>query len=703
MKILVRGLWARRKMTVIFLLGVLVPSLFVCYLSWKSYSKRREAFRSVIESQLWMAGETAIESIERSLQEYESKILSPENFSPLSDLRERRQEWSESSLLSKEKIFVLDADFRILFPRAGSESPPFVGWEEFPSDSPFARLFRRAEYLEFTQQKFGQAAELYQKCVLSTPVKQLQAFALERYGRCLVQTKRHDEADRVYRKLYEEYGEVKNRVGVPYGLIAALFWPYASLQNRVERNVLEMLVGALDKLRNGEWSLNKSGYDFYSQEIDAILKRELSEEKYPELYQSYIRILEKPSLYLKELEFEKLLAENVTPLLKEKVIRAQYSNEPLKGRLPVTCDESYFLVSYSRLRDFSTDQFFYAGFCWNLDALRNQKIPEIASALEQASDIRVSLIDEDPPNDPLSENNGNLQDDMSVTFRQFPFPWRFVVTPGSLEELRITGLRENILHGVLVVLIVGLISLAASLVVRDITRESETIRHKTDFVQNISHELKTPLTLIRLYGEILRDKKTLPEEDRHEASEVIIGESERLSQMINNVLDFSRIERGEKEFNMKTDHLAGVVKKTLESYRDHLEKKGFRIREEIQNDLQSMVFDREAMASVLINLITNAVKFSPERKEVSVRLFKREDEVFLQVEDKGMGIPKKEIPKIFERFYRTQNKASPSSRGTGLGLTIVKHIIEAHGGKIEVESQPGKGSTFSIILPVRRG
>jgi len=648
-----------------------------------------------------MAGETAIESIERALQEYESKILSPENFNPLSGLRQRRQEWSESSLLSKEKVFVLDADFRILFPQVESDSPPFVRWEEFPSDSPFASLFRRAEYLEFTQGKFAQAAELYQKCILSTPIKQLQAFALERYGRCLARTKRNNEASRVYRKLYEEYGQVKNRVGLPYGLTAALFWPYAVRDQPIERNVLEMLVEALDKLRNGEWSLNKSSYDFYSQEINLILKTELSEEKYPELYSSYIRILEKPSSYLKEMEFEKLLAENVTPLLKEKVSLSQYSNEPLKGRLPVTCDESYFLICYSRLRDISSDQFFYAGFCWNLDDLKNEKIPEIASALERASGIQVRLIDEDQPNNLLSENNGNTRDAVSVTFRQFPFPWRFVVTPGTLEDLRTTGIRENILHGVLVVLIIGLISLAASLVVRDISRESETIRHKTDFVENISHELKTPLTLIRLYGEILRDKKTLPEDDRHEASEVIIGESERLSQMIDNVLDFSRIERGEKEFNMKTDHLAGVIKETLESYRDHLEKKGFRIREEIQNDLQPMVFDREAMASVLINLITNAVKFSPERKEVSVRLFRREDEAVLQVEDKGIGIAKKEMNKIFERFYRVKKMAYSDSKGTGLGLTIIKHITEAHHGKIEVESQPGKGSTFSVILPVR--
>jgi signal transduction histidine kinase len=701
MKIFVQGVWARRKIIVVFLLGILIPSLCVCYLSWTAFSKRREALSSAIESQLWMAGEAAVESIERALQEHEDGILSPENFMPLSTLRDRRQEFDESSLLSKEKIFVLDADFQIVFPQAGSEDISYVQWEQSPSDSPFTSLFRRAEYLEFKQEKFAEAAEFYQRCILSTPINQLKAYALERYGRCLILTKRYHEAIRVYKKLLVEYGQYKNRVGLPYGLIAGLLWhEIAQQQQQMQGDVFEALIDVLDKLKDGKWSLNRSTYDFYLQEIDLLLKNGLSEEKYPELYKSYNRILEKPSLYFKELEFEKLLAENVVPVLKETVLLSRYSNESIKGRLPVTCDDSSFLISYARLRDIQSDQYFYAGFCWDLESLKNQKIPEIANNLAQTSGIQVRIIDQSHPHDLSAEKSEDSQHALSVTFRQFPFPWRFVVTLSALESLRSTSLRQNILYGIIAVLIVGLISLGVVLIARDISRESETIRHRTDFVQNISHELKTPLTLIRLYGDTLRDKKTLPEEDRQEAYEVIIGESERLSHMINNVLDFSRIERGEKEFNLKIDHLPRVVKETLESYRDHLEKKGFSIHEEIHADLQPMAFDREAMVSVLINLLSNAMKFSPERKDVSVRLFRREDNAVLQVADKGMGIPKKEINKIFQRFYRSKNKAFSGSGGSGLGLTIVKYITAAHKGKIEVESQPGKGSIFSVILPI---
>jgi signal transduction histidine kinase len=170
--------------------------------------------------------------------------------------------------------------------------------------------------------------------------------------------------------------------------------------------------------------------------------------------------------------------------------------------------------------------------------------------------------------------------------------------------------------------------------------------------------------------------------------------------MINNVLDFSRIEMGKKEFNLKPGDLAETVKETLESYRSHLEKKGFVVHEEIQIGLPPMDFDREAMASVLINLLSNAMKFSPDNKEVFVRLARSDDAVVLQVRDRGIGISCQDLDKIFMRFYRSESSVSSDSGGSGLGLTIIQHIAEAHGGRVEVKSEPEKGSDFSVRLPL---
>jgi signal transduction histidine kinase len=157
---------------------------------------------------------------------------------------------------------------------------------------------------------------------------------------------------------------------------------------------------------------------------------------------------------------------------------------------------------------------------------------------------------------------------------------------------------------------------------------------------------------------------------------------------------------GKKEFNFTQGNLSKVVEETLESYRYHLEKKGFVIRTEIASDLPDMIIDEEAMAGVLINLLSNAIKFSPDEKEVTIRLFRTDGTVVLQVADKGIGILKNEIPKIFQRFYRSKNSRGPDSKGSGLGLALVKHVTEAHSGRIQVESELKRGSVFSIFLPV---
>jgi len=702
MKILAQGIWARRKIILIFLMGILVPSLLVGYLGLKAFSKRREALRKVIESQLWISGETALKSIERELQEYEDSILSPENLTPLFAFLEDGQELETPSMSSREKIFLLDADFRIVFPQAGSDDILFVRWEQTLFDSPFASLFQRAEYLEFNQNKCAQAAELYHRCALSTPVKQLQAFALERYARCLAAVKRYDEASRVYWRLLDEYSQFKNRVGHPYSVISVIHLSYIAQHKPLERNLLAALVDVLGELRDGEWQLNNSAYDYFSQEIERILKSKLSAEKYPELHKSYRTVLEKPSPYLEEMEFRKLLEENVIPKLKDRITFSQHSSQPQRGRFPVTGEDSNFLISYSHLGDTSSDQFFYAGFCWDLNFIKSQKLPEIVNMLEQTSGIQVRLINDTLQNGVSDDKNVIPADALSITFQQFPFPWRLIVTQNALESLKNTALRENIIYGVLIAVVVVLMCLGALLIIRDVSRESETTRHKSEFVHNISHELKTPLTLIRLYGETLKDKKDLPEKNRKEAYEIITRESERLSYMINNVLDFSRIEMGKKEFNLKPGRLDEVIRETMELYRYHLEKKGFNIHEKINDDIPLMDFDREAMASVLVNLLSNSIKFSTDNKEVFVRLFREGNNAVIQVEDKGIGISRKEAEKIFQRFYRSQDKILSSSTGSGLGLTIVKHIAEAHGGQVEVESEPGKGSVFSVILPIVR-
>jgi signal transduction histidine kinase len=270
----------------------------------------------------------------------------------------------------------------------------------------------------------------------------------------------------------------------------------------------------------------------------------------------------------------------------------------------------------------------------------------------------------------------------------------------TVEALAWHFLRNNFL-------ILGALSLVLAggifLTYRNVTREMALAKLKSDFVANVSHELRTPLALIRLYAETLEMGRLTNAEKFQEYYQIMRKESERLTALINNILDFSRIEAGRKEYDFRETNLAELVRATLESYRYQIEQQGFAFEQRIADDLPPLRVDREAMARSLLNLVNNALKYSQEEKFLGVSLYRDNGAVKLEVADRGIGIPRAEQAKIFEKFYRAGDPLVHNTKGSGLGLSLVRHIVQAHGGQVLVESTPGKGSKFTITLPVDSG
>jgi signal transduction histidine kinase len=234
---------------------------------------------------------------------------------------------------------------------------------------------------------------------------------------------------------------------------------------------------------------------------------------------------------------------------------------------------------------------------------------------------------------------------------------------------------------------------------RNLTKEMALARLKSDFVSNVSHELRTPLSLIRLYAETLELGRLPSPEKRQEYYCIIRKESERLTALINNILDFSRIEAGRKEYDLRETDMRELVRNTLESYRYQIEQHGFTFEEKI-DEVPPLKVDREAMARSLVNLVNNALKYSQDRKYIGVNLYRENGEVKLEVIDHGIGIPASEQQRVFEKFYRVGDPLVHNTKGSGLGLSLVQHIARAHGGDVMVDSSPGAGSKFTITLPL---
>jgi signal transduction histidine kinase len=233
------------------------------------------------------------------------------------------------------------------------------------------------------------------------------------------------------------------------------------------------------------------------------------------------------------------------------------------------------------------------------------------------------------------------------------------------------------------------------------SRAMKLSQMKADFVSNVSHELRTPLASIRVFGEFLKLGRVKEPDKIQEYGEYIETESRRLTQLINNILDFSKIESGQKTYHFEQTAIEGVIADTLKTFEVVLEQNGFTLSLEMPPlPLPQVVIDPDAIAQAFINLLDNAVKYSGGSKAIGVKLAEQGDAVTISVIDYGVGIASEEREKVFEKFYRVGNCLVHDVKGSGLGLSIVKHIVEAHHGRVTVESEPGRGSAFTVHLPV---
>jgi len=257
--------------------------------------------------------------------------------------------------------------------------------------------------------------------------------------------------------------------------------------------------------------------------------------------------------------------------------------------------------------------------------------------------------------------------------------------------------RNRSLYILLLVLLYVGIGVGFGLTIREMRRAYKLSRLKTDFVANISHELRTPLTSVRLFAETLREGRAESPEEVRECVELLSSESERLSNLVEKLLSWSRLESGRQMLQQEKTEVPALLEEIGEAYK--AQQLPATYQTELEKDLPPVNVDRDAMAQVVLNLLHNAVKYTGDEKRIRLRARRAGRSVAIEVEDNGPGVRQQDRKRIFERFYRADDLLSRKTEGTGLGLAISKKIVEAHGGRIEVDSRLGVGSTFRIVLP----
>ncbi len=501
-----------------------------------------------------------------------------------------------------------------------------------------------AEALEYQHSKPLEAAEKYAVIVERAGSMNVIASAIQAQARCLAKAQETDAAINLLKKLggeqFRQAIDSQGRLIAPGGLLM----------------VLSLMDG-------------RSGF----QDVAALLEEILNDYQNPAFPASQRRFLMR--------ELNHLLSADLFPLLEAEELaaswiergglpgKAVFEKSPIEGVWQISGPQVTALFYQKNLMD---------------------QLIQLAEA--PTEDFYISFF---PPGVPTSE------DALEVMPAGPGFPgWRLALFLSAHTNAQMEAEENTAFYLWLGLLVVGAICLIAGATTKYILGQLSSTRLKNDLLATVSHELKTPLSSVRMLVDTLLDGHYKNEEITREYLELIARENRRLSRLIDNFLDFSKMERRQTSFEMRKTPPKDVVDAAMETMEAKLIEAGFSIEVEIEENLPEMVLDIDAISRVLINLLDNARKYTHREKYIRLSVRRKGRWLQMEVLDKGIGMSRRETKRVFERFFQADRSLARKADGVGLGLNIVQRIIDAHGGKMKVESQVGKGSVFTVMLPI---
>ncbi len=699
--------WIRNplQLGVVLFAVVLVPSLLLGWLSLRAVQSERAAARQrLIEEQ-----ERYAQFAGRAVRaELESLGASWEALVPRAVGWETRLDEFRSALdAARGQAFVrachlLHVSGRRLYPALDSAEAALDAQPGVPAAEAerLRALLAEAEAAEFDGGDPGVALRAYHGILARTRTPSLRAIAHAGIGRVLLQRGDAAAAIREYEELLRLYPDARDldnqplRVNAQLGIARALESkgnPLAAA--RTLTTLFEELALHSDEIGSLQFEIM---VDRIGRQMARLLPRPVP-PAWQELERRFAAARRRPKKQVGSSYFVHKLSRK---LLRASLEGLPYSTSP--RYLSETVEDRPVLLAYFFLPDArGTAVSGLAGLEIDLDGLSKTLLPGILQRLEPAPDIGLSLVDGSGKRvigssdslgvaSTVASNLGVPFDAWSVAVFRRP---ALGATPG--EDLR------SEIYTYLVLLALVTIVAGAGLGVAALRDQARLAALKTSFVSRVSHELRTPLTSIRLYTEMLELGGDRADSSAHASSLATIRrECERLQRLIDQLLDFARVERGIRPLRVEYEEIGALVHGIAEEFRGQAESEGCRYEVQIEPDMPEVRVDKDAIRQVLLNLLSNAIKYSDAVRHVVVRAFRRDAELGLQVEDQGIGIDSAEQQRIFEEFYRVETPLASQRGGVGLGLTLVRRLAEAHGGRVSVESERGQGSRFTVWLPL---
>jgi signal transduction histidine kinase len=696
------SLLRRRRILLHFFLGIGLPSLLLGYLAFRGIQndialleKERLNEHNKIAQQIAESISAKISAVEGAFLESIAHLETPPWDSVV--LRSLEQLKGEQPLV--EDIFLFENAERIQLPLAKLLFLAGGSTESLPAQPLPSALLDGQQY-EFQQKRYQEALSCYQQVFAQVSHDLVKTEALHAIARVQKKSNLFTDAIKSYKAIAQDYGDLRMGNGMPSGLVAQL--ELGALFRAIDDTgrAVETFIHVYRELIQGRWTLEKSQYEFFTQQIEESVDAIFSQDEALRSHRSLFTTLKSEQKRQKGIT-ERLLTfqENAAPNLLARVPRKMENTGNVLRRYTLDIGGYTYLVSILGERVGNGKQVARMwGLLLNSEQIKTHLLQPVIRQQVSPENIRWILRDRDGVELLKSDSSAPAPMTARTTFvGNFP-PWslEFYQQNPPLFETLLTSRRGIYLY--MFILLAGILIFGLTLTIRIVSHEIELGKMKSDFVSTVSHEFKSPLTSIRQLSEMLQTGRVPSEERRQRYYDVLLEQSERLSLLVDNILDFAKMEEGKKEFEFQTVEMGPLLEELVSTIQQQVRHEGFTVEAEFDKSLPSIQADRAAIIQAITNLIDNGIKYSAGAKKVCVRGFTENQYLIIAVQDFGVGIKPEEIDKVFERFYRGGDELTRTVKGSGLGLTLVKQIVHAHHGTVHVESAPGRGSTFSIRL-----
>ncbi len=701
----------RKRILLLFFLGIGLPSLLLGYLAFRGIQNDRALLEKKRLDEHRRIAEMVTRSIDESIFEVERAFLN--TVANSQEIAKPAFSRSLESLKNEhplvEEVFLFQGFKKIHFPVAKLLFLPDGSTQRFSASSPTPNLVRKiqaAQQLEFQRKRYRDALISYQRTMGQVSGPQVKGELLSAVARVQKKSKLFQDSIKSYKIIAQDFSQARIADGIPLGLVARLELGSLFLEIDDPLSSAKTLTELYKSLIQREWRLEKAQYDFFTQRAKESIDEILSRPSLSPQFQSYknsFQILEGEEKKQRNIT-ERLLdfQDSAAADLQAKISRDSDTPRDSSKRFTLEIGRHSYLVSLlSQPAGKGAENNETWGLLLNAEYLKDNVLNQALQ--RQVSSEKTEWIVRGRDGEVILKSESATSGSVTVKTNfagNFP-DWllEFHQQEQRLLETFLTSRRG--IYFYMFLLIAGILIFGSILTIRTVSHELELAKMKSDFVSTISHEFKSPLTSIRQLAEMLQAGRIPSEERRQKYYDVLLEQSERLSLLTDNILNFAQMEEGRKEFEFKRVDIGALLQGIASAIQDRVRHEDFVIQTKIEKSLPSIEVDSAAITQAINNLVDNAIKFSGEAKKVVVSSFVKDQYLVIAVQDFGVGIKKEEIDKVFERFYRGGDELTRMVKGSGLGLTLVKQIVDAHHGSVHVESEPGHGSTFSIKLPLQ--